>query len=134
MLSPSPAILATMRTQAEAAMTSAVAITGPSTKRTHPTTGQIETIPGPPRYSGKARVLSTGGQAVEEILSGGQKVTIRPYAVRIPHTVINVKVADEVKVTGGDPALIGRTLIIVDGITGNDWALQRRLVCTLLLP
>ena len=123
-----------MRALAESYMSGAVTITGPSTLANDPATDSMVRTPGPTHYEGKALVQAIGGDAVIEHMAGSEQVTVRPYAVKIPITVTGVQVGDEVTVTtSGDPDLVGKTLIVVDGTAGNGWAIQRRLICSLNL-
>jgi len=127
------------RDLAEQAMTCRLYITGPSTKGFDPATGQNTTIPGPARYGtladpGVGLVQAAAQQEAAEQVIGGQVVTRSAYAVKVPVSVGNVLVDDEVHVVSADdPTLSGVTLIVAEAKAANELAIQRRLICTLTM-
>lgn len=77
-------------------------------------------------YSGGCKVVPTGGERVVEFGEG--PVTIRTYSINLDGLVENIKVGDDVTVSGSrDPKLNGTPLVVLD-IPGSDYMTNRHLV------
>lgn len=132
-----PGTMAAYRRRAFALMDSRIWITGPTKKVTDPATGAIVEVPGPDRYGTQtkpapAQIVRAGGTAVLDVVAGGQDLGIRPYDVKVPWDTTGPERGDEVHViSSGDPALVGRTLILADPVMGRDHMVHRRMVAIL---